>query len=200
MAAPTRWVTETADEHSATYVAHFRKLAGEGADLSGEARLVDAMAPRGALLLDAGCGQGRTAGALHRAGHRVVGVDADAVLLAAAREDNPGPTYLHADLSELDLEAAGVESPVDGAVMAGNVMPYVAPGTEVAVLSRLGAHLLPDGFLVIGFGAGRGYDLASFDRHLAEAGLTLEHRFGTWDLRPWTESSDFAVTVVRRPA
>ena len=34
--------------------------------------------------------------------------------------------------------------------MAGNVMPYVAPGTEVAVLSRIRAHLRPDGFLVVG--------------------------------------------------
>ncbi len=200
MAAPTRWVTETAEEHSSTYVAHFRRLSAEGADLEGEARLIDAMAPRGADLLDAGCGQGRTAGALHRAGHRVVGVDADPVLLAAAAEDNPGPAYVHADLSELDLAEAGRPGGVDGAVMAGNVMPYVAPGTEVAVLTRLREHLRPDGFLVIGFGHGRGYELESFDGHLAKAGLRLEHRFATWDLRPWAPTSDFAVSVLRRPA
>jgi hypothetical protein len=25
----------------------------------------------------------------------------------------------------------------------------------------------------------------------------LEHRFGTWDLRPWSAGNDFAVSVLR---
>jgi hypothetical protein len=49
----------------------------------------------------------------------------------------------------------------------------------------------------VGFGADRGYPLADFDRHAVTAGLSIEHRFATWDLRPWQPSSDFAVTVLR---
>ena len=34
---------------------------------------------------------------------------------------------------------------------------------------------------------------------MAEAGLELEHRFATWDLRPWHGDADFAVSVLRTP-
>ena len=199
MAAPTRWVTDNPDVHAHRYVARFRSLAEQGTDVAGEARLLDAMLPRTAHVLDAGCGQGRVAAALHAAGHRVIGVDADATLVEAAGDDNPGPHYVVADLSELDLWACGLDEAFDGAVMAGNVMPYVAPGSEVDVLSRIHGHLRDDGFLVVGFGLGRGYALTDFDAHAAAAGLLVEHRFATWDLRPWHDDADFAVTVLRRP-
>ena len=199
MAAPTRWVTDNPSDHAVTYAERFRRMAAEGKDLGGEARLVDAMLPRGSRVLDAGCGQGRGGAALHAAGHEVVAVDADATLISAAEVDNPGPTYVVSDLSELDLASAGVSEPFDAVLMAGNVMPYVAPGTEVDVLRSLHDHLRPDGFAVIGFGLERGYALADFDLHAREAGFEVEHRFATWDLRPWRDDADFAVTVLRRP-
>jgi SAM-dependent methyltransferase len=200
MGEPTRWVTETAEGHSRWYVGRFRRLAADGVDLGGEARLVDAMVARGSRILDAGCGPGRVGAVLQARGHVVVGVDADPVLVAAAREDHPESTWLVADLAELDLPAAGIAEPFDAAVMAGNVMPYVAPGTERAVLVRLAAHLVPDGFAVVGFGTDRGYPLAAFDDDLGAAGFALEHRFATWDLRPWGPGADFVVSVLRRPS
>ena len=199
MPSPTRWVTETAPGHSQWYVDRFRSMAAEGADLGGEARLVDAMVAPGSRLLDAGCGTGRTAAVLHARGHRVVGVDADPVLIAAAEADHPGPRWVVADLSEVDLAAHGEPGAFDAVVMAGNVMAFVAPGTETAVLSRLAAHLRPDGLLLVGFGTDRGYALRDFDEHAAAAGLLHEHRFATWDLRPWHDDADFTVTVLRLP-
>ncbi len=199
MAEPTRWVTDTAEGHSGRYIERFRAMAAEGRDLEGEARLVDAMAPRAARVLDAGCGPGRTSGALARMGHHVVGVDADAELIEAARVDHPGPHYVVADLSELDLAPHGEADGFDAVVCAGNVMPYLAPGTGGAVMARIAAHLVPDGFAVVGFGTNRGYTLAEFDADCAAAGLVLEHRFATWDLRRWHDDADFAVTVLHRP-
>jgi len=199
MATPTRWVTDTKAGHSQWYIERFRRLAAEGADLGGEARLVDAMVAPGSHLLDAGCGPGRVGAVLHQRGHRVVGVDADAQLVAAAREDHPGPTWLVGDLAELDLPAAGIAAPFDAVVVAGNVMTFVAAGTETAVLRRIAAHLAPDGLALVGFGTDRGYPLADFDAHLTAAGLVLEQRFATWDVRPWREDADFAVSVLRLP-
>ncbi|MDP3892182.1 bifunctional 2-polyprenyl-6-hydroxyphenol methylase/3-demethylubiquinol 3-O-methyltransferase UbiG, partial [Nocardioides sp.] len=85
-----RWFTDTADDRSQWYIDRFRSLAAEGADLEGEARFADAMLPRRARVLDAGCGLGRLGSALHRFGHTVVGVDVDPALVDAAREDHPG--------------------------------------------------------------------------------------------------------------
>ncbi|MEW2538543.1 class I SAM-dependent methyltransferase [Micromonospora chalcea] len=200
MGKPTRWVTDTKPGHSQWYVDRFRQLAAEGADLSGEARLLDALVPPGARVLDAGCGTGRVAAALAARGHDAVGVDADPALVEAARADHPGPRFLVADLAELDLAAQGEAEPFDAAVLAGNVMVFVAPGTERDVLARVAAHVRPDGLVVVGFATDRGYPVGDLDADAVAAGLRPEHRFATWDLRPWRDDADFAVSVLRRPA
>jgi len=174
-------------------------MAAEGADLAGEARLLDAILARNSRVLDAGCGSGRVGAELAARGHVVVGVDADRELIEAARADHPGPTWLVGDLAELDLAAQGEPLPFDAAVCAGNVMPYLAPATGGTVLKRIATHLRGDGVLVVGFGLDRGYALAEFDSDTAAAGLVVEQRFATWDLRPWQADAPFAVTVVRRP-
>ena len=195
---PPRWLTDTKPGHSEWYVERFRRMAAEGADLAGEARLVDAMLPRGARILDAGCGPGRVGGELHARGHTVVGVDVDPVLIAAAEQDHPGPTWLVADLASLDLPALGVREPFDLAVLAGNVMVFLAPETEAEVLRRVAAHVVPDGAIITGFHVNRQLALRDFDDAVAEADLRIEHRFATWDLRAWHDDADFAVTVLRR--
>lgn len=172
-------------------------MAANGADLVGEARFVDAMAPRAARILDAGSGPGRIGGHLHTLGHAVVGVDADPVLIQAAKEDHPGPTWLVGDLAELDLPAAGIPEPFDVIVGAGNVMAFLAPSTRRQVLERLRTHTAPDGRIVAGFGAGRGYPFAEFLDDAAAAGLRPDVLLSTWDLRPFGPDSGFLVAVLR---
>ncbi|MFI6265905.1 class I SAM-dependent methyltransferase [Micromonospora sp. NPDC051006] len=200
MGNPTRWATDTGPAHSQWYIDRFRRLAAEGVDLAGEARLVDTLVPPGSRILDAGAGTGRVGAALAARGHTVVGVDADPALVEAARADHPGPRWLVGDLAELDLSAHGEAEPFDAAVLAGNVLAFVAAGTEPEVLRRIAAHLRPDGVLAVGFGTDRGYPLTAFDADAVAVGLRLEHRFATWDLRPWRDDADFAVSVLRRPA
>jgi SAM-dependent methyltransferase len=197
---PTRWVTDTAPGHSQWYIERFRRLAADGADLAGEARLVDAMIARQSRVLDAGCGPGRVGAELAARGHTVVGVDADPALIDAAITDHPGARWLVADLSVLDLAALGEPDLFDAAVLAGNVMTFVAAGTESAVLRRVAAHVRPGGPIVVGFGLDRGYALADFDRHVEAAGLRRDLRLATWDLVAWHDDADFAVTVLRVPA
>lgn len=183
--------------HSQWYIERFRALARDGEDLAGEARLVDAMVPRGARILDAGCGSGRVGGFLAAAGHHVVGVDVDPALIEAAQQDYPGPRWLVADLAELDLPSRGIADPFDVIVSAGNVMAFLAPSTRVQVLGRLRDHLRDDGRAVIGFGAGRDYEFAQFLDDAAEAGLTPDLLLSTWDLRPFAPDSDFLVALLR---
>ncbi len=199
---PPRWITDTEPGHSQWYVDRFRAMAADGADLVGEGRLLDAMVPRGARILDAGCGPGRIGGYLHRVGHRVVGVDVDPTLIAAAKEDHPGPTWLVGDLAELDLPARGIDEPFDAIVCAGNVMVFLAPDTEVQVLRRLAAHLRDDGAIVAGFHTNRDLAVADFDAAVEAAGLRVDLRLSTWDLRPWPggPDADFAVSILRKDA
>lgn len=199
MTQPPRWFTDFDANHSQCYIDRFRKMAADGTDLGGEARLVDALVAPGSRVLDAGCGAGRVGAEVFRRGHQVVGVDVDPVLIAAAQEDHPGPTWLVGDLSALDLAALGQAQPFDAAVAAGNVLTFVAPGTESAAVRGVAGAVKPDGVVVVGFGLDRGYALADFDAHCAAAGLVLEHRVRTWDLRPWRDGADYAVTVLRRP-
>jgi SAM-dependent methyltransferase len=183
--------------HSHAYVARFRRLAEEGADLAGEARLIDAMLPRSARVLDAGCGFGRVGGFLAEVGHEVVGVDVDPVLIDTARVDHPGAHWIVGDLTTLDLPALGVSEPFDAIVCAGNVMTFLAPSTRVEVLRRFRRHLRADGRAAIGFGAGRGY---AFDEFLADAetaGLLPDLLLSTWHLHAFRPDSDFLVAILR---
>jgi SAM-dependent methyltransferase len=200
MVEPSRWAEMIAGDpgHSQRYAERFRELAAAGKDIDGEARLVDAMAPRHARILDAGCGPGRVGGALARLGHEVVGVDADPVLIAAAEADHPEPTWLLADLAELDLPARGIAEGFDVIVSAGNVMPYLAPGTRAEVLRRLGLHLRDRGRIVVGFGAGRDYPFGEFHADVAEAGLVVDVELATWELHPFRDDADFLVAVLTR--
>jgi SAM-dependent methyltransferase len=189
-------IIEEDPEHSQRYIQRFRDMAAEGFDLGGEARLVDAMVGRGARILDAGCGPGRVGAILFDCGHDVVGVDGDAELIAAAGEDHPGPTWLVGDLAELDLAASGISEPFNVIVCAGNVMAFLAASTRRVVLERLRAHLADDGRLVTGFGATRGYEFDDFFEDAEAAGLGVDLRASSWDLRSFGEDSGFLVAVL----
>jgi len=193
MVEPSAWtqITRSDPGHSDRYVERFRAMAARGVDLAGEARLVDALLPRGARVLDAGCGPGRVGAVLHDAGHTVVGVDGDPVLIAAAEADHPGPRWVVGDLAELDLPDR-----FDGIVCAGNVMAFLAPGTRGEVLRRLRAHLADGGRAAFGFGAGRGYGFEEFRADARAAGWQEHLLLSTWDLRPLTPDADFLVAVL----
>ena len=197
-----RWLQIIRDNpsHSTWYIERFRMMAAEGEDLAGEARLVDAMVPRGSRILDAGCGPGRVGGALHAAGHEVVGVDIDPALIAAAEADHPGLTWLVDDLATLDLPARGIDAGFDAIVCAGNVMTFLAPGSQAVALDRMAIHLAEQGRIAVGFGTDRGYPVEEFLTDIDAAGLTADLMLSTWDLRPFDPGDDFVVAILSRTA
>lgn len=178
----------------ADYDRRFDDLAAAGHDVHGEAGLIEALGPRS--VLDAGCGTGRVAIELNRRGIEVAGVDLDPAMLAAARTKAPQLQWIEADLAALDLGRT-----FDAVVLAGNVLLFVSPGTEGAVVARMAAHLGHGGLLVAGFSHGPGkLAPARYDELAAATGLVLEHRWATWDRAPHGPGSDYAVSVHRRLA
>ena len=172
------------------YDRRFEELEATGHDVHGEADFVASLSV--ASVLDAGCGTGRVAIELARRGLDVVGVDADRPMLEAARRKAPHLTWVEADLVDVDLGRR-----FGAVVLAGNVMIFVAPGTEGPVLANLVRHLEDDGLLVAGFSTDRSLDLSTYDRLAAAAGLELVERWRTWDREPHVPGSDYAVSVHR---
>jgi SAM-dependent methyltransferase len=190
--APNRWLAEAADR-SRTYDRRWEEAAAAGQNIHGEADFVEQLGRTS--VLDAGCGTGRVAIELARREMDVVGVDVDASMLERARAKDPALTWVHADLAGVDLGRT-----FDVVVMAGNVMIFLAPGTEAAVVANLARHLAPAGSLVAGFSLEPGrLDLAAYDAHAGAAGLVLAERWATWDRQPFA-GGDYAVSVHRRKA
>lgn len=178
--------------HSHRYAERFRALESQGVDIHGEARLVDALLARGSKVLDAGCGGGRVGGHLHQAGHRVIGLDLDPVLIAAAEDDYPGPVWAVGDLAETHFPDSGF----DAIVCAGNVMGFLAASTRRTVLTRFAQALSVDGRAVIAFGADRGYPFEEFLVDVGECGLAPSVLLESWDMRPFHTDSTFLVAIL----
>ncbi|MER3424980.1 MAG: hypothetical protein C4293_18885, partial [Nitrospiraceae bacterium] len=65
--------------------------------------------PRGAALLDLGCGPGQDARYLRRAGYRVVGLDLAWSLLHAARPHNRHLLLIQADMRQMAIRAGAFD-------------------------------------------------------------------------------------------
>lgn len=164
--------------------------------MHGEASFVMAYAPTS--VLDAGCGTGRVAIELWQRGCEVVGVDSDSDMLAAAATKAPGLRWVLADLSTFTL-GDGEPERFDAVVLAGNVMIFVAAGTERAIVGRLADHLADEGVLINGFQLRTGgYGVDDYDSDCAAVGLALAERYSTWDRQPWRGRGGYAVSVHRR--
>jgi SAM-dependent methyltransferase len=179
------------------YDARWARLAEAGRSVHGEADLIDSLLGEsgGRRVLDAGCGTGRVAIELSRRGYPVVGIDADERMLSAARAKSPEIPWFTGDLSELD---AVTTETFDLVVLAGNVMIFLEPGTEGLVVAQVAERLAPDAVLVAGFSLKPAcLSLDTYDALTREAGLTLVHRWSTWNREPYA-GGDYAVSVHRR--
>ncbi|MEH3140051.1 MAG: class I SAM-dependent methyltransferase [Mycobacterium kyogaense] len=189
----SRW--QSSDRPRGTdYDARWERLKAAGRSVHGEADLVEALLrdSGGTRVLDAGCGTGRVAIELAARGFSVVGVDADPAMLTVARDKAADLRWVQADLVDT---ATAVPEDFDLVVAAGNVMIFLDQGTEPAVVAQLADRLSPGGLLVAGFQllAGR-LTLQRYDDIATSAGLTLAHRWATWERAPFN-GGDYAVSV-----
>ncbi len=197
----SRWSSDRDRPTPDQYQARFSELARQGVDVHGEAHLVEALlaayhpdliAPH---VLDAGCGTGRVAVELARRGFGTVGVDLDAAMLEVAQRAAPELEWVESDLAVVDLSQR-----FHAAVLAGNVLVFVQPGDEPAVIARVARHLLPGGLFICGFQVRPGgYGPAALDRDAHAAGLRFLARWATWDRAPWPGDGSYQVSLHQRP-
>ncbi|TIC82017.1 class I SAM-dependent methyltransferase [Nocardioides sp. GY 10127] len=198
---PTRWAQAgagTSDGFGRT----FGRLVASGADVDGEARLADALLPRGGRVLDVGAGMGRVSAALSARGHTVVAVEPDAALVEQARATYPGLDVLPLDGLALSPATLGTERPheYDLVVLVGNVLVFVAEGTEQRMLSTVRGLLAGRGRVLVGFHladgppAARRYRPEEFEADVEAAGLRVDARFGSYELHP--PADDYAVWLL----
>ncbi|MDN5744718.1 MAG: class I SAM-dependent methyltransferase [Nocardioidaceae bacterium] len=190
------------------YGRRFAELLERGEDIVGEARLAHTMAPPHGRILDVGSGMGRIGAHLLTLGHQVVAAEPDPELVAQSRSTWPDLDVVPHEILALTpqvLTTAGHPTQYDVITCIGNVLPFVAEGTEVRVLRRLAEFLAPDGRILVGFHlsggpvtegpeSARHYTVAEFHDDVAAAGLRIDHHFGGYDLRP--ADDEFAVWVL----
>jgi SAM-dependent methyltransferase len=126
----------------------------------------------GARILDAGCGHGRHAVPLARAGYSVVGLDASRMLLAAARRALRGarrPRFVCGSYARLPFEPASF----DAVMCLGTALGYTGEEADGAALREFRRVLVPGGRLVIE------------TLHLGEIGTSLREQ----EERPLTSSA-----------
>ena len=175
------------------YDERWAKMAAAGGNPHGEADLVMGYHPR--TVLDAGCGTGRVAIELARRGVAVAGTDLDDDMLAKARTKAPDIEWVSCDLAALDL---GPDRRFDIVVMAGNVIPFVAPDRRADAVAACARHLTDEGRLIAGFSLRAEWPtVADYDGWCTTAGLHLAERFATWDRDPFVPGGDYAVSIHR---
>ena len=185
---PTRWEqTVTGQRGTSTSTGSPGSIA-DGTDLEGEARFVDVLARGGP-----GAGR-RLRNRAHRRRAAPDGPSRDRRrsgrgLVAIAGRPVPGPAVPVGGPADADGGRACRQPVVrrfDVIVLAGNVHGLPRAGHRTAVLGYLTDLLVPDGRIVAGFATDRDYTVADLDRDAAAIGLTVEHRFATWHLDPWS--------------
>ncbi|KDN81014.1 class I SAM-dependent methyltransferase [Kitasatospora cheerisanensis] len=191
----TRWQEAG---NSGNFGKRFAELVSAGEDIDGEARLADTLLPRGARVLDAGAGMGRVTAALLHRGHDVLAIEPDESLVRQARATYPGLPIQERDILDLTPD----DGPFDLVVCVGNVMVYLAEGTEREALRAMRAVLGENGRILVGFHLqdppphARTYAASEFEADLTAAGLRVDLRAGTYQLHPANDA--YGVWVLSR--
>ena len=118
-------------------------------------RLIDGL-PRGAAVLDLGCGAGRPIAAhLVASGFNVTGVDASAPMIELARRNVPAARFHISDMRSLELDGTF------DAIVSWDAFFHLSPEDQQGVLPSLAGLVKPNGRLMMTVGPGEGTALGT---------------------------------------
>ena len=131
--APTywdRWGCETDDVHQRFIDLFLERLPGNSS------------------LLDAACGAGLYDGMLLQAGHRVLGIDQSAGMLARAREHYPAERFPRLEYRRLPMQAMDFQAEFEG-IICMDAMEHICPEDWPGIVSRFAQALKPGGVFYV---------------------------------------------------
>ncbi len=161
-----------------------------------------AACPAKGSVLDLGCGPGRAAGAMQRAGLQVDATDASPEMIRLARAQ-PGVTVRQATFGDLDAQAL-----YDG-IWASFSLLHAARSALPGHLGAIARALRPGGILMLGMKLGSGekrdslgrlyayYSETELDRHLRAAGLSPE-KHDRWQGQGMTGQQEPYIAITAR--
>ena len=109
--------------------------------------LAQELIPPEADVLDLGCGAGIPMTAALAAGRHVTGIDISSAQISLARVNVPSASFIHADLTTLELPAASLD-----AVVAFYSLTHVPRAEHAALFARIRSWLRPDGVFLASLG------------------------------------------------
>jgi SAM-dependent methyltransferase len=159
--------------------------------------LRDGGLPRGAHVLDVGCGSGLLAHRLLDSGFAVTGIDASPAMIDLARSYAPGAEFR---VVRLPTGSSGRDANLpeaDGVVSTGHVLNYLDTRTDIArALGELARALRPGGVIAIDLMTERFPERR--DAQEVHAKVTDDWAIVTRFSRPGPFRFDRAITVFRR--
>jgi SAM-dependent methyltransferase len=130
--------------------------------------------PKGARVLDYGCGYGRASATLAAAGWRAVGVDFAAGMIARGRREHPGLDLRHIE----GLPLAEPDGAFDAAILFAVLTCIPTDADQRALVAELRRLIRPGGLLYVS-----DYLLLTDARYLGryQAGAARHGVYGVWD-------------------
>ena len=183
------------------YVSKMRNLAVSDVALEVDARFVDMLIPRGARVLDLGCGIGSAVKALRQRGHEAYGIDPSepALQVAADLFDAGWYRQLRAeDVSGSSLEELGLPLSYECVLMAGNVPAFLTSTELQSAFNNTASILTPAGFLVTGTSTHSRGGPRDQDEAADASGLALHSRYSNWHVSPFTDDP-WCVSIYKAP-
>jgi SAM-dependent methyltransferase len=186
------WQRDLRDGYDRVAAAYTARVSGELAHKPLDRQLLDRFAalvgPVGTAC-DLGCGPGHVARYLHERGLSVVGVDLSPEMVAQARMLNPSLSFREGTMLALDFPNSAL-----GGIVAFYSIIHIRRELLPRAFSEMWRTLRPGGVLLLGFHVGDEtlhlddwlgekvaidfyfFDPAEVERHLIEAGFTVEER------------------------
>jgi SAM-dependent methyltransferase len=110
-----------------------------------------ALLPKGARVLDLGCGAGiPVARELAIRGFRVIGVDSSVRQIELARHNVPGAEFIHSDMTNIEFASASFD-----AVVAFYSITHVPREAHAILLRQIATWLMPSGIFLASLGSGQ---------------------------------------------